>query len=374
MRSIALDYLTTLLCVMGTYSRRLRYLALVYTLLVGSTVGVLLAQSEPLRIVSYNVENLLDTIDNEHTADDEFTPEGRKHWDSIRYYRKLRHIATVISRIGRERWPSIVALIEVENAQVIEELLHRTPLRTAGYSYVITSGNDPRGIEVALLYRPTQIRLVRWAEHPIAFTDPSKRSRSLLHCALELPDGISLHCLVAHLPSRRGGALHSERYRREGALRLRELSDSLYLAHGASLPLIIMGDFNGSPHEPPTRIDLGAHLSPPALVDSLPADGLHLYNLTSPRYLPAPKHYGTYRYRGIWSQLDQFILSASLLNPQARLRYVDGSVEVYAPEWLQDSKGNSNPRAPWRTYLGDYYSGGYSDHYPITLELEQVVP
>ena len=44
------------------------------------------------RIMFYNVENLFDTFDDSVTRDDEFTPQGIKHWTKLRYISKLRSI------------------------------------------------------------------------------------------------------------------------------------------------------------------------------------------------------------------------------------------------------------------------------------------
>ena len=37
----------------------------------------------------YNLENLFDTIDSKDTHDSEFTPDGKKMWNSEKYYKKL---------------------------------------------------------------------------------------------------------------------------------------------------------------------------------------------------------------------------------------------------------------------------------------------
>ena len=50
------------------------------------------------RIMFYNVENLFDTADDPSTADDEFTPRGKKHWTKAKYTDKLLKIAEVIDR------------------------------------------------------------------------------------------------------------------------------------------------------------------------------------------------------------------------------------------------------------------------------------
>ena len=43
----------------------------------------------PFRVMFYNVENFFDVIDNPATDDDEFTPEGLRHWHYGRYYHNV---------------------------------------------------------------------------------------------------------------------------------------------------------------------------------------------------------------------------------------------------------------------------------------------
>jgi hypothetical protein len=51
-----------------------------------------------------------------------------------------------------------VALTEVENDSVLTHLTRHSPLRNAGYEYVMTTSDDERGIDVALLYQPATFR------------------------------------------------------------------------------------------------------------------------------------------------------------------------------------------------------------------------
>ena len=111
------------------------------------------AQRKVLRVMSYNVENFFDTEDDPTHDDDSFLPTGEHHWAHARYQTKIQHIAEVISAVGGEAFPDLIALIEVENATVLSDLLHRTALgEKVGYRHIITHGEDKRGINVALLY------------------------------------------------------------------------------------------------------------------------------------------------------------------------------------------------------------------------------
>ena len=67
------------------------------------------------------------------TDDDEFTPEGLRHWHYGRYYHKLKQISKVITAAGEWDTPAIVGLCEIENDSILDHLTRRTPLRRQEY-------------------------------------------------------------------------------------------------------------------------------------------------------------------------------------------------------------------------------------------------
>ncbi|EJW96966.1 endonuclease/exonuclease/phosphatase family protein, partial [gut metagenome] len=183
--------------------------------------------------MSYNVENMLDTIDNPSKMDEEFTPDGTRHWSSGRYWKKQRHIAKVITAAGGWEAPALVALCEVENDSVIKDLTNRTPLRQEGYRYVITNGPDFRGINVALLYQRDKFRLLGHESLRITFSSHRKRgTREILHVYGEVITHDTLDIFVCHFPSRYGGEKESESNRIDAALRLKMASDSISASRG----------------------------------------------------------------------------------------------------------------------------------------------
>ena len=48
----------------------------------------------------YNLENLFDTIDDPNKNDEEFLPNGKNRWNTLKYSTKLEHMAYAISTIG----------------------------------------------------------------------------------------------------------------------------------------------------------------------------------------------------------------------------------------------------------------------------------
>ena len=76
-----------------------------------------------LVVVTYNVENLFDTINSPQFDDDAFTPAGDKNWTYDRYEKKLNDLARVILTIPEKELPAIIGLAEVENRKVLEDLV-----------------------------------------------------------------------------------------------------------------------------------------------------------------------------------------------------------------------------------------------------------
>ena len=73
------------------------------------------------------------------------------------------------------------------------------------------------------------------------------------------------------------------------------------------------------------------------------------------------ERYGTHKYQGRWTCLDQFYTSTNLQKISA--------VTIYDAEWIQEPDEKYMGLKPKRTYNGFQYQNGYSDHLPIQLIL-----
>lgn len=316
------------------------------------------------RVISYNVENLFDTQDNPLAEDEEFLPQGQRHWTPKRYYHKLQQIAKVITAAGEWTEPALIGLCEVENDSVLYHLCHRTPLRTQGYRYVCSDTDDPRGIRVALLYQRDQFALEGEESLRIPFRGGQKRSRPLLHVWGRVVTGDTLDVFVCHFPSRSGGQLESEPFRMDAARHLRRTCDSLYRLR-LHPHLLVMGDLNDTP----TDWSLVEGLkSQPYTPDSNPqiSDNLTLYNLFAMRRAGQPE--GSHKYQGAWSQLDHCLVDGSLLRADATFRLRPEGVRIFDADFLWTTDKTYLGRRPKRTFYGFTYEGGFSDHLPLVVD------
>ena len=322
--------------------------------ILGLTACLAWIRAEDLRVVSYNVENLFhpkhDTVCIDSTTfiekdDYEWTPEGERRWSYTRYYRKVENIARVLTNIGEWDGVDIVGLQEVENALCLKRLCYT--LRPGEYDFVHYESPDPRGIDVALIYKKSRVDTLN--SKPLPIPSPQGResreeklvTRDILYVCVRVDKRDTLHLFVCHLPSQRGGAAESEWKRTAVKEILQRSIDSVYALHPAD-QIIVMGDMNSEPKE-----DL---------------DGLRNRMVVESQKSKVESH-GTHKYQGRWSCLDQFYTSPSL-DSLSR-------AEIYNAAWIQEPDEKYLDLKPKRTYNGfRYQKDGFSDHLPILLKLK----
>ena len=298
----------------------MRFLLLVITLLS----GVYMASAESLTIVSYNVENLFHPSNDSITADEEWTPEGERHWSFTRYNRKVENIARVLTNIGEWEGVDIVGLQEIENAAVVKKLCYT--LRPGEYDMVHYDSPDPRGIDVALIYKKSRVDTLSC--RVIRIQHSELRTRDILYVCARIDKRDTVHFFVCHFPSQRGGAAEIAWKREVAKETLQEAVDSIYAIH-PNAKIIVMGDMN--------------------------SEDIRMSGLTDKKM----KGNGTHKYKGQWSFLDHFYVSPSI-NEVSTAR-------VYDAQWIQESDEKFLGLKPQRTYNGFTYQNGFSDHLPIVL-------
>lgn len=344
-----------------------RLLLLSFWLAVGGALhgqAFVRADREPVaryRVVFYNVENLFDTRNDPATEDDDFTPRGKQYWNKERYTRKLLHLGRVFAGVGEGEWPLLVGLAEVENRRVLEELTKKTELAACAWGIVHADSPDPRGIDVALLYRTADFSVLTTAFFPMG-EGKAAATREILYCKGVVAGSDTLHCFVCHFPSMRGGERRSEWKRVAAARLLREKVDSIQALQPAAR-ILVMGDMNGEATTAAQKL-LG---KPLASEKRIVPDGLyHTVDLSGKQFR------GSYRYQGRWQVIDHILVSGSLLDAGQSF-YTDGRMGIFAPAFLLEEQAGSYGDRPLPTYRGPRYLGGYSDHLPVWLDFNKLL-
>ena len=312
---------------------------------------------DTLRLMFWNLENFFDyRNDSTSVSDAEFSSRGERRWTRKRFTAKCNAVAKGILWAGGAEGglPDVIGLAEVENAFVLKRLLQETALRKLDYQYVHFDSPDPRGIDVALLYRSTRLTLVDARPCHLFQADTILSTRDILLARFRGPGG-SLAVLVNHHPSKFSGASASEARRRLAVERLRFLADSLS-ALGEER-MVALGDFNDTPEKP-------------------------VYKLLQPVFIPLaePLHRagkGSIKYDGKWDLIDQIYVTPACLpgplasEPTRALPSGAGTVAMkilYIP-FLQEQDPAHGGTKPLRTYSGPRYLCGVSDHCPVWLSL-----
>ncbi len=314
-----------------------------------------------MRIMFYNAENLFDTYDDSLKVDEEFTPEGVRHWSKGRYYNKLNNISKVMTAIGQWELPEIVGLCEIENRFVLEGIIKQTALKKYPYRIIHKESPDRRGIDVGLLYRKDKFTPIEYEAVKITFPfDANRPTRDILYVKGYNNSNDTLHIFVNHWPSRWGGQLETDRKRVYVASILRHKVDSLF-KEDVNPNIIIMGDLNDYPDNKSVKETLNAKNKFDIIVNE------ELYNLAY--YLQEEKGKGTHKYQGEWGVLDQIIVSGSLLNKKNNIHMTVDDAHVFDAPFLLEPDEHFVGSKTFRTYVGFKFHDGFSDHLPVYFDL-----
>jgi predicted extracellular nuclease len=314
---------------------------------VFALLGPVLSASGQSHVIGfYNVENLFDTVDDPLIDDHEFLPHGPNLWTEDRYKTKLNQISKVIAAMNVD----IIGLSEIENRKVLEDLVTHPNLISKKYQIIHFDMGDARGIDVALLYRPTVFKPFLIKKFPVVdSSEPDFRTRDILWVK-GLFNKDTLHVSVNHWPSRRGTGKEDKRL--VAATTLRNAVDSVMTVNPKA-KIVMLGDFNDDPSNRSIRKIL--------LSENVQGQEV-LFNTSEPTF---KKGYGTLAYNGIWNLFDQVIISKGLFN--GPIHYVPQSFTIYTNFDMQESSGKYRG-FPKRTFVqGNYNPEGFSDHFPVFI-------
>ncbi|KAB1158928.1 endonuclease [Tenacibaculum aiptasiae] len=306
-------------------------------------------------IAFYNVENLFDTVNDPFIADDDYTPLSKRRWNEKKYYQKIKKISSVISQLGNKESaypPALVGLVEVENSRVVKDLIKHKNLSVYNYDFVHYDSPDERGIDVALVYHKDFFEVVSSETHTLHLTDDEGEidyTRDVLAVKGWL-NGELVHVLVNHWPSRRDGEEETRPNRIKAAKLVREIMEEIK-HDNKDAKFIIMGDFNDDP-------------TSESIKDYLATDDLY-----NPMKSLFEKGKGTLTFSGEWHLFDQIIFSRDFFDSE-KSSHTFLKAKILNKDWLRTNRGKYKG-SPFRTYIGPWYKGGFSDHFPVYITLEK---
>lgn len=335
------------------------------TVAVVLVVAAFMASAQkPYTVVFYNLENLFDTINDPDVLDEEFLPDGAKAWNTAKYTKKLQNIEQVFWDISSKNrdFPTVIGVAEVENRNVLEDIVMQGKMMHGNYRICHYDSPDARGVDVAFLYRPDNFELEGSRPMPVRIPDqPNFRTRDVLMMWGKI-DGEDFCFMVAHWPSRLGGAAASEPKRMIAAQVMRDAADSILQAN-PSCKIVMMGDFNDDPTDRSVVETLGCK----SKIKDLKAG-----DLFNPYIAMLKAGYGTLAYNDAWNIFDNIVVSENLaVGSTGDLKLLRaGKSKFYgnifnAPYLFQQS--GQYKGYPLRTFVGNDFQGGYSDHLPVYI-------
>ncbi|HEY5643713.1 MAG TPA: endonuclease/exonuclease/phosphatase family protein [Woeseiaceae bacterium] len=323
-----------------------------------------------LTIMTFNVENLFDNIDDPGKEDRTYLAltdkQSDEHkaacaeievdrwreqcldwdWSDDIIEQKLSVVAGVILQVDNGRGPDIVALQEIENIGILERL--RTEyLAAADYGPgILIEGDDLRGIDVAFL---TRLELAEPPTlHRIDFTgvgeDRVYDTRGILEATFVRPDGTLLTGYSVHFPA----PFHPTEMREAAYRALNTLRAGLPVDRDA----FAAGDFNTTSREDGEKDMLGRFARP-------------FWTVTHEVRCDGCKGTSYYARRDDWSFLDMILWSpASDRGENATWNLRADSVRI-----ANAAPGQRRPDGtPWRFEMPG--GAGVSDHWPVVITIE----
>lgn len=284
----------------------------------------------------YNLENLFDPREG----------GGAKipAWDEQRYRKKIENLATAISKIGAPDSsvpPVFLGVCEVGSDRCLSDLVQSEALREHGYDFIHYKSNDRRGLDTAFIYQKRHFRVLESKAYSRVLNGPSgeETTRDILHIEGEL-FSVHLHILVNHWPSRLQGKRSTGNKRNDLARELNRVVAEI-VRRDPLAKIMITGDFNDNPGD----------YSLSKVLDHQFTNSLD----------PESHRTGTARYRNRWVFFDQILMNQNLLNTKS-LSFRE--TQIFNPSFLVEQRGRFRG-APRRTFQGNYFQGGYSDHFPV---------
>ncbi len=209
---------------------------------------------------------------------------------------------------------------------------------------------DERGIDVALLYNADVFKVAYSKTYTLEIFEDNRVqdfTRDILVVS-GLLDGLELHLIVNHWPSRRLGENSSEFKRVIAASKVEDIITELK-EKDLNAKVIVMGDFNDNPFSK----------SISQLAES--------HNLYNPMDTLLDLDRGTTVHNDKWNLFDQFLITPNLFERKKdALRFYKAN--IFDAEFLKQSQGPYQG-SPFRTYARKKYLGGYSDHFPVYMTL-----
>jgi endonuclease/exonuclease/phosphatase family metal-dependent hydrolase len=305
-----------------------------------------------------------------------------KGWSRELFDRKVEQLCRILRQMNGGQGPDILGVCEVENRFVLESLAQQLnqhlPLRRYAPVHADAS-RDQRGVDTAFL-----VDSARYRHDPATlfnyFVMRRTGTRDITQATFRTEAGRDLVLLCNHWPSRSGGTHESRGYRMTAGETLAYFHQRTREVLGSETAILAMGDFNDEPPEDSLVIHAQASRERGDVERS--STVARFYNLAW-RYLqqegidqrgqPRLVH-GTLYFEGDGYVFDQLLVSRSLLRATAPLRVKEETARIEMFAEMVDrrvSEGAIRFGLPKGDPARNVNRDGYSDHFPVSVMLEE---
>ena len=251
--------------------------------------GLPLTRADEFSIMTWNVENLFDNRDP--------NPNDPPKPTKAEYELALDKVANTIVAAGL---PTLIALQEVENIDVLNAIAARPALADTPYQAYLIEGHDSRGIDVGTLVRSDRVKVLdtQQFDAPEGLT-----SRPPLLLQVQITGGaepVTVFLLNNHFSSMSGGVAATEPRRTAQAAWNVQVMQEHILGDDPKAKVAILGDLN-------------------SFYDSLPIDTLRQAGLHHVMEVLSPEERYDYIYQGESQVLDHIMVTPSLFEMLKRV-------------------------------------------------------
>ena len=345
-------------------------------------------------IAWWNIENLFDIENSPFRSErvKKVLGDELKGWNNSILNKKIKQLTKVISNMNNNNGPDILGICEVEGGPVINKLVNKIKEKiNRDYKIVHEKVDDKRGIEVGFIYDNSKFKVNKDSKtgEDLVFSHHVLRqeaTRNILQVNFKIKSTNTDLILVGnHWPSRTMGEIETEPYRIAAADALSYFHRRIIEELGPDTCILAMGDFNDMPFNR-SLMDY-AFSTPYKEQVEKSEDTLFFYNLMwtliSNGYAtcyfgkevpdPCIKKFTTYP-----NMLDQFMIS-KVIALEKKLKIKQNSVRVIKKvgdvELFETRYGYEIPKKFGRpTNCGNkgyINEDGFSDHFPISLVIEE---
>ena len=285
-----------------------------------------------------------------------------KGWTTEVLNIKLSQLAAVIQLMNEGSGPDILGVCEVENKAVLEKLL--TALAPLGRSYGIAHDDteDKRGVDVAFVYDKDKFTAAEQFTRRII---KRNATRDIFQVNFKTAMGKDLILVGNHWPARIPAVFETEPYRIIAAETLSYWLKRITEIKGNDVCVIAMGDFNDEPFSRSMTDYALSSSSKQKVVNSRSSP--RLYNLIAAEIV---RGVGSYYYSGPYL-FDQLLVSRGLIKSTSPLKVKDGSASVENLNIMAKGRYKAPRRFGRPSKSSSYDSEGYSDHFPVSVVLEE---